>query len=133
VQHKTRLCKTQQDKIYWTEIGESAGHDIGPPIPIILLGIWAFSNIHTTNIKYTGYTQNNDAVSKVNKKLFLTLHGHNIHRQERQLSKFLMRYQQFASHAYYGAAGPVSRIALQQEKAFWVLRFEVSRSDYSAA
>ena len=31
--------------------------------------------------------------------LFLTLHGHNIHRQQRQLSKFLMRYQQFASHA----------------------------------
>jgi hypothetical protein len=34
------------------------------------------------------------------KNLFLNLHGHNIHRQRRQLSKFLMRYQQFASHAY---------------------------------
>jgi hypothetical protein len=32
--------------------------------------------------------------------LCLTLHGHNIHRQRRQLSKFLMHYQQFASHAY---------------------------------
>jgi hypothetical protein len=39
-----------------------------------------------------------------------------------------MRYQQFASHAYCVAAGPVSKIALQQEKAFCVLRFEVSRS-----
>jgi hypothetical protein len=42
--------------------------------------------------------------------LFLTLHGHNIHRQQRQLSNFLMCYQQFASHAYC------------------MLRFEVSRS-----
>jgi len=39
-----------------------------------------------------------------------------------------MRYQQFASHAYYGAAGPVSKMASQQEKAFCVLSFEVSRS-----
>jgi hypothetical protein len=27
---------------------------------------------------------------------------------------FLMRYQQFASHAYCVAAGPVSKMALQQ-------------------
>jgi hypothetical protein len=39
-----------------------------------------------------------------------------------------MRYQQFASHAYYRAAVPVSKMALQQEKAFCVLRFEVSIS-----
>jgi hypothetical protein len=38
-----------------------------------------------------------------------------------------MRYQQFASHAYCGAAGPVSKMASQQEKAFCVLRFEVFR------
>jgi len=36
---------------------------------------------------------------KVTRNLFLTLYGHNIHRQQRQLSKFLMRYHQFASHA----------------------------------
>ena len=36
---------------------------------------------------------------KLIRNLFLTLHGHNVHRQQRQLSKFLMRYQQFASHA----------------------------------
>jgi hypothetical protein len=39
-----------------------------------------------------------------------------------------MRYQQFACHAYCVAAGPVSKMALQQEKAFCVLLFEVSRS-----
>jgi len=69
---------------------------------------------------YTGYTQKNCAVSKVNRK-FPTFRGHNVHRQQRQLSKFLMRYQQFASHAYCGAAGPVSKIASQQEKAFCLL------------
>jgi len=62
------------------------------------------------------------------RNLFLTLHGHNLHRQQRQLSKFLMGYQQFVSHAYCGAAGPVSKMASQEEKAFCVLRFEVSRS-----
>ena len=36
---------------------------------------------------------------KLTRNLFLTLHGQNVHRQQRQLSKFLMRYQQFASHA----------------------------------
>ena len=41
---------------------------------------------------------------KLTKKLFLTLHGHNVHRQQRQLSKFLMGYQQFASHAYCRAS-----------------------------
>ena len=63
-------------------------------------------------------------IQKVTRNLFLTLHGHNIHRQQRKLSKFLMRYQHFASHAYCGAAGPVSKMASQQEKAFCVLRFE---------
>ena len=53
---------------------------------------------------------------------------HNVHRQQRQLSKFLMRYQQFASRTYCGAVGPVSKMASQYEKAFCVLRFEVSRS-----
>ena len=65
---------------------------------------------------------------KLTRNLFLTLHGHNVHLLQRQLSKFLMRYQQFASHAYCGAAGPVSKMASQQEKAFCVLRFKVSRS-----
>jgi len=65
---------------------------------------------------------------KLTRNLFLTLHAHNLHRQQRQMSKFLMRYQQFASHSYIGAVGPVSKMASQQEKAFCVLRFEMSRS-----
>ena len=65
---------------------------------------------------------------KLTRNLFLTLHGHNVHRQQRHLSEFLMHYQHFASHAYCEAAGPVFKMALQQEKAFCVLRFEVSRS-----
>ena len=65
---------------------------------------------------------------KLTRNLFLTLHGLNLNRQQRQLSKFLMRYRQVASHAYCGAAGPVSKMGSQQEKAFCVLRFEVSKS-----
>ena len=67
------------------------------------------------------------------RNLFITLHGHNIHRQQQQqLSEFLMHYRQFASNAYCGAAGPVSKMASQQEKAFCVLRFEVSTSGLPA-
>ena len=65
---------------------------------------------------------------KFTRNLFVTLHGHNVHREQRQLSKFLTRYQQFAFHAYWGAAGSVYKMAPQQEKAFCVLRLEVSRS-----
>ena len=54
---------------------------------------------------------------KLTGNLFLNLHGHNLHRQQQQLSKFLML-----------TAGPVSKMASQHEKAFCVLRFEVSRS-----
>ena len=64
---------------------------------------------------------------KLTRNLFLALHGHNVHRQQQQLSMFLMRYQQFASHAYCGAAGPVSKMASQQGKAFCVLRARNSR------
>ena len=64
---------------------------------------------------------------KLTRNLFLTLHKHNVHRQQQQLSKFLMRYQ-FASHAYCRAMGQVSKMTSQQEKAFCVLRFEASRS-----
>jgi hypothetical protein len=39
-----------------------------------------------------------------------------------------MSYQQFASYAYCGAAGSVSKMASQQEKAFCVLHIEVSKS-----
>jgi hypothetical protein len=55
---------------------------------------------------------------KLTVDLFLASRGHNVHRQQRQLSKFSTRYQQFASLAYCGAAGLVYKIASQQEKAF---------------
>jgi len=60
---------------------------------------------------------------KLTRNSFLNLHGHNVHRQQRQLSKFLMGYQHFASHAYCGAAGTFSKMASLQEKVFCVLRF----------
>jgi hypothetical protein len=62
------------------------------------------------------------------KTSFLAILGHNTHCQQQKLSKFLMRYQQFVSHAYCGATGPMSKMASQQEKAFCVIRFEVSTS-----
>ena len=66
---------------------------------------------------------------KLTRNLFLVLQGHNVHCQQQQhLSKFLTHYEHFASHAYCGAAGPASKMATQQEKAFCVLRFEVSRN-----
>jgi hypothetical protein len=77
---------------------------------------------------YTAHTQKNGAVSNFIKKCISHATGHNIYRQQRELSKFLIHYQQFAFHAYCGAAEPVSKMASQHEKAFWVLRFEVSRS-----
>jgi len=71
--------------------------------------------------------QKNGAVSMLTRNVFLTIHGHNLHRQQQQLSKSLMRYQQFASRAYCGAAGPVSKMASYKTKALCVLCFEVSR------
>jgi len=56
--------------------------------------------VHTTGFKnysryfnakyYTVRSQMNGVVSKLTRKLFLTLHGQNVHRQQRQLSQFLM-------------------------------------------
>jgi len=56
-------------------------------------------SIHKRIVRFQNLTRN----------LFITLHGYNVHRQQRQMSKFLMRYQQFASHAYCGAAGAACR------------------------
>ena len=94
---------------------------------IFLATIYIYIHTHTyTYIQ--GIHKRIARVQKLTRNSFITLHGHNVHRQERQLSKFLMRYQQFASLAYCGAAGPVSKMASQQKKAFCVLRFEVSGS-----
>ena len=80
------------------------------------------------HIRIQGFYKRMAQFQKLTRNLFLTLNGQNVYRQQRQWSKFRMRYQQFASHAYYGAAESVSKMAPQQEKAFCVLRFEVSRS-----
>jgi hypothetical protein len=61
---------------------------------------------------------------KLIKNVFLILHGHSMHCQQQELSKFLMCYQQFTYHAYGRAAGPVSKMVSQQEKDFCVLCFE---------
>ena len=57
------------------------------------------SQSDTQNLLCTGYIKIMVQFQKLTRNLFLTLHGHNVHRQQRQLSKFLMHYQQFASHA----------------------------------
>jgi hypothetical protein len=65
---------------------------------------------------------------KLIKSLFPNLHRHNIQCQQWVLFKFLMCYQQFTSHDYCGAVGPISKMVSQKEKDFCVLCFEVSRS-----
>ena len=50
--------------------------------------IWLTSKIQGTHKRMAHF-------QKLTRNLFLTLHGHNVNRQQRQLSKFLMRYQQF--------------------------------------
>ena len=92
---------------------------------IFLLSMYVYTHIYTY---IQGIHKRMVRFQKLTRNLFLTLHGHNVQRQQRQLSKFLMRYQQFASDAYCGAPGPVSKMASQQEKAFCVLRFEMSIS-----
>jgi hypothetical protein len=62
------------------------------------------------------------------KMLFLIERGHTIHYQQPELSRFLTRFQQFASLAYFGAARSVSKMASEQEKPSCVLRFNVCRS-----
>jgi hypothetical protein len=80
------------------------------------------------NINYTVRSQKNSAVSKVN-KTFISQFTRVQHTPSAaatvQVSHVLPA---FASHAYCGAAGPVFKMASQQEKAFCVLGFEVSRS-----
>jgi len=85
-----------------------------------------FLGCFTSSIDIQGIHKIEGRFQKWTRNLFLTLHGHNVHRQQRQLAKFLMRYQQFALHVYCGAAGPVSKMGSQQEKVFCVFRFEVS-------
>jgi hypothetical protein len=85
------------------------------------------SHKNYVNEWHTGYTQKNGAVSKVNNNFISHLTRAQHTPSVAATVKFLMRYK-FAPHAYCVAAGPVTKMALQLEKAFCVLRFEVSRA-----
>ena len=74
---------------------------------VLLCCIHTHTHVHKVQCVYKWMVQ----FQKLPRNLFLTLHEHNVHRQQRQLSRFLMRYQQFAFHAYCGAAGSVYKMA----------------------
>jgi hypothetical protein len=69
--------------------------------------------IHLIALINTGHTQKNGAVSEVGNKFVSALLGQNLCYQQLEVSQSLMRYQQFTSHAYFGAAGPGSKMASQ--------------------
>ena len=80
--------------------------------------VYIYIYIHIyTYIHMQGIHKRMVRFQKLTRNLFLTLYGHNVHGHQRRPSKFLML-----------TAGPVSKMASQQEKAFCVLRFEVFRS-----
>ena len=71
---------------------------------------------------------------KLTRNLFLTLHGHNVHRQQRQLSKFLMRYQQFAHSCLLRGCGASFQDGVVAGKGFLCAPFwGVQICDCSAA
>ena len=66
--------------------------------------------------------------------LFLTLHGQNLHRQQQQLSKFLMRYQQFARSCLLRGCGASLQDGVVAGKGFLCAPiWGVQICDYSAA
>ena len=76
--------------------------------------IYSIQDIHKRMVRFQMLTRN----------LFLALHGHNEHSSSNCPS---FSYATSSSLLML-TAGPVSKMASQQEKAFCVLRFEVSRS-----
>ena len=85
-----------------------------------------YQSIYIYDMIYTGYTQNNGAVSKLNKKFISHL------TRAQRTPSVAATVPSFScatsSSLLMLTAGPVSKMASQQEKAFCVLRFEVSRS-----
>ena len=63
---------------------------------------------------------------KLTRNLFLTLHGHNVHMVNSGNCPSFHALPAVRSLVF--TVGPVFKMAPQQEKAFCVLRFEVSRS-----
>ena len=71
---------------------------------------------------------------KLTRNLFLTLHGQNVHRQQRQLSKFRMRYQQFARSCLLRGRGVSFQDVAAAGKGFLCAPvWGVQVCDYSAA
>ena len=71
---------------------------------------------------------------KLTRNLFLTLHGQNLHRQQRQPSKFLMRYQQFARSCLLRGCGASFQDGATAGKVFLCAPlWGVQICDYSAA
>ena len=71
---------------------------------------------------------------KLTRNLFLTLHGQNSHRQQRQLSKFLMRYEQFARSCLLRGCGVSFQDGVAAGKGFLCAPFWRDQiCDYSAA
>ena len=71
---------------------------------------------------------------KLTRNLFFTLHGQNVHRQQRQLSKFLMRYQQFVRSCLLRGCGASFQDGVAAGKGFLCAPFwGVQICDYSAA
>jgi hypothetical protein len=87
-----------------------------------------YSTFRQTQLVYTVRLQMNGAVSKVNKKFISHLTRAKRTPSAAATVQVLVCYQQFVFHAYCVAAGPVYKMAPQQEKVFCVFRFEVSRS-----
>ena len=74
----------------------------------------------------------NGAVSKVNKKFISQAYtGTTYTVSSGNCPSFSCATSSSLARTYCGAAGPVSKMASQQEKAFCVLRFEVSRAVFS--
>jgi hypothetical protein len=71
---------------------------------------------------YRAHTQKNGAVSEVITNVFVILHGHNMLCRQRKLSEFLMRYQQYASHAWQLDQFPRWRCSRRRLSVCFVLR-----------
>jgi hypothetical protein len=91
------LLETIKKKVF-LDTGSLISESMYMPKPSLTRNVWYWvsliQGIHKIVVQFQKLTRN----------LFLTLHGHNLRLQQRQLSKFLMRYQQFASHAYCWAS-----------------------------
>jgi len=74
-------------KVMWFKVQEVTG-GWGPSCNVRINGIHS-DLLHKLSIQ--GIHKRMVRFQKVIRNLFLTLHGHNLHRQQRKLSKFLMR------------------------------------------